>query len=307
MSNGGEKAIPLIIKVIPASITTPEDIRLASLKDFLAYAKKYPAQARRMFTSPDFMMWLTDMGYEYMDIFEHLVHDSNKERALENFFILSKLKNRALLSTERKTFYVDIGPEQKDLISGEITIRKTGWGFVEADVVSDDGEDWFAVSPERLTTGMFSHSEPEPGDDTAVVKYTINTAKLKNKINKATVKITGGISVTVVAKKKGYITVSANKSCYDAEDSGTLNITNNCGEDIMLDITTRDGFVKFDGKRYYMGATAQIPFSVKLNALQMAQMGLKQRLFFESEIYITTHIGTKVINRTVKVAATVRK
>ncbi|MCL2699972.1 MAG: DUF5717 family protein, partial [Defluviitaleaceae bacterium] len=156
MSNGGEKAIPLIIKVIPASIVTAEDIKLTSLKDFLAYAKKYPAQARRMFTSPDFAVWLTNMSYEYMDIFEHLVHDANKERALENFFILSKLKNRAVLSIDRKTFYIDVGPEQKDLITGEITVRKTGWGFVEADITADD-EDWLAVSPDRLTTGRFSN------------------------------------------------------------------------------------------------------------------------------------------------------
>jgi hypothetical protein len=301
MSNGGEKSIPLIIKVIPAMIVTAEDIKITSQKDFLAYAKKYPAQARKLFTSPEFMMWLSDMGYEFMDIFEYLVRDSNKERALENFFILGKLKNRAVLSIANKTHYINVNPEQKDLITGEITVHKTGWGYIEADVITDGGEDWLSVTPECLSAGMFSQK------DIALIKYSINTAKLKGKMSRADIRISGGLQAALVVKKKTHISISSDKSCYDSEDSGKLRVVNNCGGDIMLDISVRDGFVKFEGKRYYMGATAEIPFNVKLSTLQMAQIGLKRQPFFETEIYVTTNIGSKQIKRTVRVAAAARK
>lgn len=300
MSNGGEKSIPLIIKVIPASILTTEDIKLTSQKDFLVYAKKYPIQARRLFVSPEFMIWLTDMGYEYMDIFEFLVKDSNKERALENFFILGKLKNRAILSIDRKTHYIAVSPEQKDVITGEITVYKTGWGYVEADVVADDGDDWLVISPERLTSGMFSHK------DLALIQYSVNTAKLKNKMNQAVIKISGGLKVILLVKKKPHICVSTDKNCYHSDDNGTLRVVNHCGEDIMIDISARDGFVKFEGRRYYMGSTANIPFTVKLNTLQLAQIALKRQPFFENEIYITTQVGSKVIRCMAHIAATVR-
>jgi len=93
-SNGGEMAIPVNFESNAMTIQTDEGHKIADIQDFYNYAKDYPAGARRLFTSSDFYMLLLSNGYKYMEIYENLHKDVNRERALDNFFILSGLKTK---------------------------------------------------------------------------------------------------------------------------------------------------------------------------------------------------------------------
>ena len=84
-SNAGEIEIPISIKTTKMSISTTDGYTIANLDDFYEYSLKNPTQAKRIFTDSEFYMLLLAIGYEYMEVYESLHKDANRDRAMDNF------------------------------------------------------------------------------------------------------------------------------------------------------------------------------------------------------------------------------
>ena len=117
-TTGGEKVLPITINSTAMSIPTEEGAVLASIQEFYNFAQAYPLSARRIFTSSEFYMLLLSTGYEYMEVYEALHKDVNRERAMDNFFIVSSLKP-----------YTPPEPPQEDMPRVPIIINLTHTGF----------------------------------------------------------------------------------------------------------------------------------------------------------------------------------
>ncbi len=296
ISNGGEKIIPLIIKVVPYCIYTEDGFKISTLKDFLTYSKKYPLKARQLFVTSEFMAFLMSNEYEFLEIFDYFVKDTNKERALENFFVLSKLKNRAVLQVATNRVELEVGPLQKDIVTHQIPINKIGWGYVEADVSARSDGDWLNITNAKLVASGFAEEE------SVFVSYSVDTSKLKSKFEKGTIKISNSIEVEIVVRKKSYFSVRTNRNSFEYDDNGVVCVTNNTGQDVLLEIVSKENYIKFDGKKYFMGGYAEIPFTIKMTALQTAQMAIKKQPYSENEIMITAHINDILIKKTIKIS-----
>ena len=94
-SNGGEKIISVIINVLEEVLETKNGGYISNIKEFMGYARKNPIEARKMLGSNDFLIWVKRTGFEHTDILEHIINDANKERALDNFFVLCGLKAKS--------------------------------------------------------------------------------------------------------------------------------------------------------------------------------------------------------------------
>ena len=91
-SNGGEKIIPVSIKYTRMSILSAGGTMIANIMDFYEYSLVSSDGARRLFTDSEFYMLLLATGYPYLEVYESLHKDANRERAMDNFFVLSGLK-----------------------------------------------------------------------------------------------------------------------------------------------------------------------------------------------------------------------
>jgi len=101
-SNGGEIILPATIKSMPDLLEVIGDFRIASLKEFYECAKIHKREAEDLFYSNKFRLWLKQLQYKYIDVYDIITKDKNAERALKNFFVLNKFENPSALQLFNK-------------------------------------------------------------------------------------------------------------------------------------------------------------------------------------------------------------
>jgi hypothetical protein len=293
ISNGGEISIPIIIQVNAPSIET-EDAIITDLKDFLQYAKKNYKQAQLLFNRNEFVSWLTYTEYPYLPIYDQISKDINKERALENFFILNKLKSRVKLKSKDQDITFSINHDSKETIQGEIIIKKSCWGYIKEEIKSKNNSNWLSFNDTEVTANNFE-------DDVYLLKYSINTSLIQSNITTDEIIIGEDIKVPIQVRRKKIAYFNLSKESFNFEDTGFIKIENHSNRDIKVEVSTKDSFLKFDAKNYYVNKTKEIPFSIKFTALQIAQTNIKKHPLVESEIYFKIIYSNKKYMKTLKI------
>ena len=281
-SNGGEKIVTFDVKVNPAAIVRG-DAKIATLEHFMDYLRKNPVDGRRMFGQKDFMIWLFNMGYPSMDIYERFAADPNKERAVDNFLIFNGLKNKAGIVAEQTDIAVNIS-HGESVVTGGMRLRKTTWGFAEADLNVRQGVDWLKVTKSHITSSDFDES------NMAEVDYIVMTDEIKRRdMAIVDVATSGGTvaSIRFQCNISGAFEARLDREAYYFEDRGKLLLHNNTGRDLMIDIYC-ENFVKFEAQRYFIGKYAEIDFQIKFSSLKAATLAFKKQLRAETYIHIRT-------------------
>ncbi len=286
--NGGERIIPAIIKITKGVLG---EMKISDLKGFAAYAKKNPIEARSLFTSHEFMMWLFDIGYEPMNVYEKFIKDANKERAMEKFLLFNKLKNRVSLEFEELSKSITVTPFEREHKQA-IAIRKIGWGYTECTLVST--RPWLRLDPEKLTKASFDD------EGTAYVMLIVDAIGL-SKSNDAKVVISENNFLNLHVKKLPLIKLSIDREAYSSNDKGLIVVENLSGIDSFIEVSTDENFLKLDAKRYPLQKTTQIPFTVKLSALQSMQMSFAKQPFFTGNITVKTTINYIPVKKSISV------
>ncbi|MCL2573310.1 MAG: DUF5717 family protein [Defluviitaleaceae bacterium] len=279
-SNGGEKIVAFEIKVNPPAIVRGTN-KIATPEHFMEYLKKNPIDARRLFGQKDFMIWLFNTGYQSMDIYEKFAADPNKERAADNFLIFSGLKNKADIVPEQTDIVANIG-HGESVATGGLCLRKTTWGYAEADFKVRQGERWFKLTKERIISADFAD------DNTTELDYIIMAEEIKRR-DVAIVDVIADCgqtrSIRVQCNISGAFEAKLDKEAYHFEDSGKLLLHNNTGKDLMIDIYC-ENFVKFEAQRYFIGKYAEIDFQIKFSSLKAATLAFKKQLQAATYVHI---------------------
>lgn len=295
ISNGGEHTIEFIIKIVPHVINTIEGHKITSIKDFLQYSKKHPVSSRKLFVNHEFMMWLYNLEYEHMDLYEHFRADPNKERGLNNFFIFNKLKRNIYLSLLGEDINIKINPYINKIYTGIISVKRSGQGFIDEKICVKNKSSWIKLEKQTILSSDFKIN------DTIGIAYTIDKSSIKKKVERDSLFLENGkgcINITVTTIN--FLDVSLERKFIDLIDSGNLLIYNNSGENIIIELITKDDFVKFDGTMFKVNKHAKIPFNIKLSAIQLAQKNIKKKPVFDTEIYVKSFFNGETYFKTLK-------
>jgi len=282
-SNGGETKIPVTARLAKMSIATAEGNTIANLQDFYEYAQTHPANARRMFVDSEFYMLLLALGYEYMEVYESLHKDSNRERALDNFFILSGLKGKTTMFMRNKGLEFVQKPYDTSMLYGSITVQKSDMGYIEAAITTKNNSPWLNFYASRLIQSDFDE------DLTAVVNFSIDPLKVYRSYARELVNIGPDNTIEIEYRRTAPVILRLNRIALRYEDSGVIEVINNTGSDVRIEVFCPESFVRFSAKSYLVGEYGEIPFDVKPSAFLSAQ------LFFRKLPYMKTAIEIKAM------------
>ena len=295
VSNGGEKNLPITVKLTQMVIQTDEGTVITDVSDFYGYAKNYPAQARRLFVKGDFYMLLLASGYEYADAYELLLKDMNRERALENFFILSGLKNKVTLTLPQKTLTYRKATNDGDKVHDHFDIQRNGDGYVEASISTASGVPWLTLNSERIISSDFDAS------GAAAVNFTIDPPLIKGRYARERIIISDQSStepeksIEVIFIRQTPLAARLDREAFNFEDTGNIIVTNQSGVELSLDIFCRDSFIKPDAKTCKVIGQKTIAFTVKMSKLQYTQMMFRKHPYVTAEIEVRAIFNKKMV------------
>jgi len=277
LSNGGEKIIPIIIKALPFCIETKEDVKIASLKDFARYAKKYPEAALSLFSSNDFKTLLKETMHPHIKAYEDLLRDPVRQRALDNFLVINKIKKQAVVTPDEKTVTVTVNPYKNEAAAGSIIYNRSTWGYLDIPLTKQKGVKWLTLSKDRLTGDDFDE-ENEAMADFIVTPQDLTQADCE------IIKAGEDCAVYIYAKRCPPLTANLQKECFTQNEKGFIEVTNNTDRDVLMEVTATDACLRFEGAKYaVVGQTARIPFEVKLTGF----LTLKRRPSFKVSINLS--------------------
>jgi len=285
-SNGGEQILTVTAKLTKMSIATSEGHIITNLQDFYQYANEHPAAARRLFVDSEFYMLLLAIGYEHMEIYESLHKDPNRERAMDNFLILSGLKDKTTLSIVDRQLEFIKKPYETEMAYGNIIVQKSDNGYVEAPITIHGNSQWINFYASKLI-----HSDFKDTLATAV-HFSIDPALIKKSYVRELVTIGAEPckenTVEIVYRRAAPAVSQLDRASYRYEDKGIIKVANNTGMDIKVEVSCPESYVRFSARSYLVGSYGEIPFKIKLSAFLNAQ------LFFRKQPYMKTSIEVKV-------------
>jgi len=298
-TNGGEKTVFLDIKIIPPAMTSGDGTQIADLKQLCDYAKRDIAGAKNLFGSgrKEFMLWLFNIGYKSIDIYEVFAADPNKERALDNFLVFSGLKSKAEIVIENPRIKHRISAESMDgsadAITGAIIVKRSSWGYFEDDVSIAEDAPWLQLAKDKLVSSDFDEN------GICEIGYILLLDKIKPNTNFVHTKVSLGLNLNLGNKTVEISCIfmplfeaKIDKSSYNFDDKGILKIANNSGRDMMIDVHC-ESFVRFSAERYLVGKTAEIPFEIKFSAIKAAGLLMKKQLNAKTKIDVVAGSGDK--------------
>ncbi|MDR3238911.1 MAG: DUF5717 family protein [Clostridiales bacterium] len=272
LSNGGEKRLPVSITFRSKSLLAKDKTVIDNLQDFAAYAQRLSpltagnsggvSPAAELMRTTAFRAMLSRCHFMFMEAYENLLKDQDRNRALESFLILSGFKKPLKLTVMKRDFIFKVKSAQRDLMYAQIPVRKEGWGYLEDSVCLKGGAPWLKI--------LTSLSQALKGAEQGAIAFSIDPALLPARCNTAKILVTDDpenhAAVTVV--REPAIKVRASKEVYGVEEEGKLCLENQSGEDLLVEIQSSEKFVRFEAKKYIIAEYAEIPFTIKMAAMQ---------------------------------------
>lgn len=289
LSNGGEVVIPIFIAISNFDYLLCIREKIYTIKEFYNYYLKNTKEAIRIFNSFEFMIWLKKIDFMHIDITEVFLKDANKQRGIDNFFIIAGVKEKATLDFEETTYkYKYFNKNESDIV-GIIPLKMIGKGYFEEDIFLQKECDWLILE----TNKIFNKDFDELGN------YNLNFKIIKSKLKKGFEKnkIMFGKnqkSIGIEICKKQPIQIVCEREYYETIDTGNIKVINNLGEDLLIEILPKDTFINFEGEKYLVGKYAEIKFNIKLTGFLKAQLDFIKKPYMDTEILIKAQFGDKI-------------
>lgn len=284
-TNGGEEVIALQVVVKPAALQIG-DIYIETLQQFYEFWKDNQSVGKKAFLGQAFMVWLLATDYAYMDIYEQFRKDPIKERGLNNFFVFNKLKTNATLSIVSEDIEVLVNPLKPKTYVGTLTIKREGQGYIDDAIQSN--VDWISLEKENIITADFKET------DRLEIPFRISKDHMTKKVQYGTLSLMTGVgTVNLKIKTLKLLDVTLVKNHQSHKDTLYLKIVNNGLEPVTIDLKSADAFIRLPQERYVVEETLEVPFTVKLSTLQLAQKSIKKVPIFESAIRVKATFSHK--------------
>ncbi|MCL1884844.1 MAG: DUF5717 family protein [Defluviitaleaceae bacterium] len=296
-SNGGEEEIVVYAKLTKMSISTAEGHVIANIRDFYEYSLSHPTQARRLFIDSEFYMLLLASGYEFMEVYESLHKDANRERAMDNFFILSGLKGKTELSIydESETpgrIEYSRSPDRQDVINGSFLVKKSDKGYVEA-ALNVEAE-WLTLSSGKLTAADFDE------ENIATVGFKIEPKKITSTLVREQINV-GESEIEIIYRRLPPLVLRLNRDTYRYADKGSIEIINNTGANMQVSVFCPENYIRFSARSFPIGARGEIPFEIKLSAFMNAQMLFRKLPYMKTVIELIAKTPGKEYKKTLPI------
>ena len=279
-SNGGEIKIPISISNTPMTIHTEDDTVIASLEEFYNYAGTNPKDAMRIFVSSEFYMLLLSTGNRYMPVYESLHKDPNRERAMDNFFIVSGLKKKTTLVIEKQC--IDIVATGTNKVYEYITVQKSDSGYADAPVTVAGGATWINLSTNRLVSSDFDEA------NRSLVGFSVDPLRVTAPFIQEHI-LVGTQSCEITFRRGAAFNMRLNRTGYRYEDRGILEVTNNTGVNMTLDVYCQDRYIRFNAASYLVIDKQSIPFEIRPTAMASAQRLFRRLPYVSSYIDVRAH------------------
>lgn len=289
ISNGGEVLIPVFINITNRAYILCEDIKIYSIKDFYTYFLEKPKEAIKIFTSFDFILWLKKIKFEHLDILEFFLKDSNKLRAIDNFFIIALNKERASFDFIQTSFKFKYFDTSEDNIIGTIPIKMIKKGYFETDIFLQNNREWLELSKTKITSNNF--------DTNGLFKldFKIIKSKLKSAFEQDKILFKDfEKSVLIEVYKKQPLEIIFETDFFKPQERASFKIINNLGKELLISIAPKDAFLKFEGENYLVGKYSEIYFEPRLSPIAKAQLDFYKKPYIETKVLIKADINGKI-------------
>lgn len=278
MSNGGEHSIEFIVKMVPPAIETKDGSKITVLSDFYRYVKENMPSARALFRSHEFSVWLYSSGYEYMDFYEELLKDSDRDRAVMNFLAFNGYKEEKALTIYNRLIRVTMVPNS-DISAGSLSVTKSGSQSVNERLIVKGGSDWIRLESELLCDEHFDVN----GE--ASISFFIEPKRLTGNRNTEIICV-GTEEVTVDVKSADAVEVYLTKEHFMPKERSFVYVKNNSGALVTVELSAADNLIKLESSRINVSDSAKIPFQIELSAIQTAQYTLIRQPELKTEIRV---------------------
>jgi len=281
-SNGGEKEIPIRARIIEVPIKTPDGGIIANIQDFYAYAQKNPNAARRIFRDNDFYRLLIAVKYPYKEVYEALHEDANRDRAMDNFFILSGLAERNNISLTPRQVVFAQKPYDTTTLEGSIIAKRSSNSYVEATVYTTP--EWVELPIGKLTAADFE------GETSAEIYFSINPRKIHTTYAKGAIHI-GREKVDIIYRRLPAVTAKLKHNNLSYDGQGIIAVENNSGKALRVKVSSKESYIKFNAKGYLIESYGEIPFEVSLSAFTKAQQFFLKQPYMKAQIEVEVESG----------------
>jgi len=285
-SNGGEVTLEFIIEIVPPTLIA-HNRQMENLKDFYEFWLDNPSFGKKIFAKHDFLFWLYQQNYEYMDIYEEFRNDANKDRGISNFFVFNSLIEPASLALVNKTVSLNINPYKNEDYSGHIQVARKNLGFINEKL--EHKAPWLKLEKYEITHGDFPNKE-----DILKIGYKIDKSLIYNKSEEDTVHISGSTGkVKFKVNLLKFLEASLESNYLTLKDEYYLKVKNNTDHKLNIEITSTGNFLKFEKEAYTINDQLEIPFFARLSTLQLAQKSIRKIPVFHTNIRIKSSYKDK--------------
>lgn len=289
ISNGGEISIPVFIQNPSTNYLVCKEEKIKTIRDFYKYFKKNNKDAIRVFNSYEFILWLKKMDFSHIDITEVILEDKNRQRAIDNFFILTGIKEKAKFMIVEDFYRYRYFNKNEDEIIGIVSLKIIGEGYLESDIFLENNYDWISLDKYKITNKDFDT------DGNCFLHFKINKNKIKRNFEREKILFSGiEKAVTVELQIKPPIEIIFERQFFETADTGSISIINNTGKDILIKVLPKDNFVKFEGEKYLIGKHTELKFDIKIAGFLKAQIDFTRRPYIESEILFKAQFDDKI-------------
>lgn len=285
-STGGEAVIKTTITIVKKEIKLNE-LKINDLKSFTRYAQTNFFEAQKLFNSSDFLKVCNIEDSSIIKLYRRLNMDIYKDTALDNFLIVTNQKEHAVIKLVKPKIVLKLKCFEDKKIRCKLPIKVIGFGALEYIATSQSNAAWIEFS-EAAIRKMYAKD-----GEMLEFSFIINPNLIEAQVARDLIEFKSPYHSEILEleiKKEAEFKAELSKLDYDMIDNGTIKITNNVGEDIVVEIGTYDKWIKFKSKKYFISAVAEIPFEINL---------IKSFDFSKIPIYSTTIMVKALIRKKV--------
>jgi len=258
-----------------------------TLQDFFDYAQIHPAEAARFFVSSEFEMFLLSIDYEYMAAYEALHKDPVRERAMDNFFVLSGLKKKTELTIECKQPEFVCAKGDTSMKHGYISVIKSDDGYTDTSIALKNNVSWLTFHKTKTFSGEIHFMvDPTLVEGVYAREFVTIGSDPQN-------------TVEITFRRTTGITLATDRDAYQLGEKGVLKVTNRTGANIKVEATCPGNCIHFAARSYIVGAETEIPFDAKLSALLSAQMFFRKLPYIETTVDIKVTLPGKIVRKSI--------
>ncbi len=207
LSNQGEYRLPYHVEVVPLLIDSSLG-PVRNLFHFTNLARTNWKEAVSVYYRKQFRACLSDAGPRERLLYRGLSTRPGNEQDVEEFLISINRKKPVVFLPDRKELTLEIPSIEKEPVSGSLSLKKNGWGYVSLKIVPD--ADFLNAVEQELTEADFSSGSFS-------YLFSIDPARLHAGLNFGRILLVSPYDTREISLRVSFTSATALKTLYHRE------------------------------------------------------------------------------------------